>query len=371
VFRVTQFCTSRRTSARRPRRNPPQHDGNLGLVKGHEGKVRFDVSFNIELESVVTLFARDASDVDGAESVPAEHFDALARIGLYGAFAPNTEGGLGLSLVEMCDVVERLAAACLASTFVWIQHFRLLAGVLDPNGPPDLREQLSRVVAGQNKGGVALTGQLPGPAKLQAAPGPKGWSLSGTAPWVSGWGMVDTLIVAARGPDDTVVTCFLDAHDQAGLASTRHHLSALNATATVRLDFVELVVPAERFLNQFPYDPSSESPEGLRVNGSLALGVTRRCCQLIGPSRLDLELSQCRAALDAASTETMPLTRARACELAVRASHALAVERGSSSVIKGDIAERTAREATLLLTFGSRPLIKRALLETFGASKNT
>jgi alkylation response protein AidB-like acyl-CoA dehydrogenase len=328
-------------------------------------------AFKEELESVVTLFAGDAAEVDRAELIPVEHFNALAGLGLYGAFAPDTEGGLGLNLVQMCDVVEQMAAACLASTFVWIQHFRLLAGVLDPDGPLQLRAQLSRVVAGENKGGVALTGQLPGPAKLWASPTSNGWSLSGTAPWVSGWGMVDTLFVAARGPDDTVVTCFLDAHDQAGLVSVRHQLSALNATATVRLDFEELMVPARRVLNQFAYDPLSESPEGLRVNGSLALGVTRRCCQLIGPSRLDLELSQCRAALDEADIETMPLARARACELAVRASHALAVERGSSSVLKGDIAERTAREATLLLTFGSRPTIKKALLEEFGASKDT
>jgi alkylation response protein AidB-like acyl-CoA dehydrogenase len=247
----------------------------------------------------------------------------------------------------------------------------LLAGVLDPNAPTQLRVHRSRVITGKNKGGVALTGQLPGPAKLWAVPAPEGWSLSGTAPWVSGWGMIDTLFVAARGPDDTVVTCVLDARDRSRLVSSRHHLSALNATATVRLDFDELILPEERVLNQFPYDPSSEGPEGLRVNGSLALGVVRRCCELIGPSPLDVELAECRTGLDAATIETMPLARARACELAVRASHVLAVDRGSSSVRKGDIAERTAREAALLLTFGSRPTIKKALLETFGATNDS
>jgi hypothetical protein len=64
----------------------------------------------------------------------------------------------------------------------------------------------------------------------------------------------------------------------------------------------------------------------------------------------------------------MPLARAGACELAVRAAHALAVQRGSSSVLEGDVAERTAREAALLLTFGSRPAIRRALLQRFGVA---
>jgi hypothetical protein len=40
-------------------------------------------------------------------------------------------------------------------------------------------------------------------------------------------------------------------------------------------------------------------------------------------------------------------------------------------VISGDIAERTAREAALLLTFGSRPAIKQALLKDLGATSQS
>jgi hypothetical protein len=47
----------------------------------------------------------------------------------------------------------------------------------------------------------------------------------------------------------------------------------------------------------------------------------------------------------------------------VRAAHVLAVSRGSRSAISGDIAERTTREAALLLVFASRPAIKNALLD--------
>jgi hypothetical protein len=51
----------------------------------------------------------------------------------------------------------------------------------------------------------------------------------------------------------------------------------------------------------------------------------------------------------------------------VRASNSLAVHQGSSSVLEASIAERTGREAQVLLTFGSRPAIRSALLERFGA----
>ena len=170
---------------------------------------------------------------------------------------------------------------------------------------------------------------------------------------MSGWGYVDCLVVAARGPDDTVVSMVLDARDQPGLEVTRRQLSALNATNTVKLRFEALFVEGDRVLGHVPHDPSGETAESLRVNGSLALGLTRRCCRVIGWSALDNELRDARAALNGADAETIASARARACELAVRASHALAVFLGSSSVLEGGIAERTGREAQLLLTFGS------------------
>jgi alkylation response protein AidB-like acyl-CoA dehydrogenase len=341
----------------------------VGLFE--KGPVRRLSEFTTKLQAIVERFSDDASLVDGADAIPFSHLDALAAVGLYGAFAPVAEGGLGLGLGELCGIVEELASACLASTFVMIQHFRLLAAVLDPFAPPLLRGEFSRVVGGETKGGVALGGLLPGPAKLIATPTQDGWLLDGEAPWVSGWGLIDQLYVAARGPNDTVVNLVVEAKNQSGLVVSRHNLSALNATVTVKLNFNSMAVEGNRFIGQVPYDPSREAPEGLRVNGSLALGVARRSCTLLGPTPLDDELRSRRDELDQADAGTMALARAGACELAVRASHALAVERGSSSVLQGDVAERTAREAALLLTFGSRPAIRRALLEHFGVATPT
>jgi alkylation response protein AidB-like acyl-CoA dehydrogenase len=328
-------------------------------------------NFSADFNQVAELLSNDAARVDTADSIPISHLDQLAALGLYGVFAPTVDGGLGLGLSEMSTFVEELAAACLATTFVWIQHFRLLAAVLDPTGPPILRNQYFKVISGEVRGGVALGGLQPGPARLHATPTPDGWRLDGDAPWVSGWGVVDELFIAARGPDNTVVNIVIDAHEQQGLEVTRHHLSALNASATVRLVFNSLAVESERMVGQIPHDPSRETPEGLRVNGSLALGVTRRCCALLGPSPFDDELMSRRSDLDHATMESMAQARAGACELAARASHALAVYRGSSSVMSGDIAERTTREAALLLTFGSRPAIKKALLKDLGATSQS
>ena len=67
-----------------------------------------------------------AMATDAADQVPVSHFDALAAAGLYGILGPAAAGGLGLDLPAACAVVEELAGGCLATTFVWIQHFGLV-----------------------------------------------------------------------------------------------------------------------------------------------------------------------------------------------------------------------------------------------------
>jgi alkylation response protein AidB-like acyl-CoA dehydrogenase len=306
---------------------------------------------------------RNASATDFADSIPTHQFNTFVEYGFYGAFAPTSKGGLELDLAALCSIVEQLASACLTTTFVWIQHFRLLASLLDPTTPEGIRELLSLAVNGQMKGGVALSGLLPGPPHLRVVETDDGWQLNGDAPWVSGWGIVDVIFVTARTSDDAVVSFIIDAEERTGLVATHHHLSAMNASSTVRLLFTDLLVPHSRYVGSQPYEPGLERPEGLRVNGSLALGIARRCCDLLGPTSLDDELRQCRDDLDAYETKDIAVSRARAAELAVRAAHVLAVSRGSQSAISGDIAERTTREAALLLVFASRPAIKESLLD--------
>ncbi len=316
-----------------------------------------------QIDGVSRFLKANAEETDAASSLSSHHFDTLAGCGLYGAFAPSSIEGLQLDLGQLCTVVEQLASSCLTTTFVWIQHFRLLAALLDSATPENIRERLPLAVSGQIKGGVALGGLLPGPPRLSATQVDGGWRIDGEAPWVSGWGIIDDLFLTARWTDDTVVSFVIDATEQPQLEVNRHQLSAMNASSTVQLVFTSFYVPEERCVGLQPYAPGLERPEGLRVNGSLALGVARRCCELLGPTSLDEELRDRRDDLDAYETKDIYVSRARAAEFAVRAAHVLSVSRGSQSAISGDIAERTTREAALLLVFASRPAIKEGLLD--------
>lgn len=306
---------------------------------------------------------------EAAGAVSRSHLDALAVAGLYGMAGPVEAGGLGLDRAAASAVVETLAGGCLATTFVWVQHHGLVRSMAT-DAPATLRDEwLAASCRGERRGGLALAGLLPGPARLVASPGDEGWVLQGSSPWVTGWGSVDALLVAARGPDDTVAWFVVDAVEGAGLTVERQHLVAVDASATVRADFDGLLVPRGRLLHVQPYAEVAGGPAAaLRTNGSLALGVAGRCCRLVGPSRLDGELAACRTALDAAGPGEIAEARAAASELAVRAASALVVHEGSSSITSSAHGQRLAREATFLLVFGTRAPIRKALLHRLGAA---
>jgi alkylation response protein AidB-like acyl-CoA dehydrogenase len=313
-----------------------------------------------------------AADLDRAPRVPAGQLGLLATAGLYGVAAPASVGGADLTLPEFGLVVEALAGGSLATAFVWAQHHglvRTLAG--QPESSPVRSAWLPALATGACKAGAAYGGLLPGPPRLRAVPNPAGgWLLSGESPWVTGWGLVDVLHVAARAPDDTVVWQIVDAVERPGLRATPLRTVAADAASTVRLEFAGLPVPAGRATLVEPYEAPGVTGPPLRSNGSLALGVAGRCVALLAPGRaaeeFDAELATCRAALDgaidAADPDAMPAARAAAAELAVRAAAALTVSTGAAAALAGSTADRLTREALFLLVFGSRPQIKSALL---------
>jgi alkylation response protein AidB-like acyl-CoA dehydrogenase len=140
-------------------------------------------------------------------------------------------------------------------------------------------------------------------------------------------------------------------------------LVGAHASGTVTLTLRDHIVPAKRVVGTEPHaDVLARDAAGLRLNGSLALGVIDRCCRLMGPTPLDHELSAVRAALDDATPEGLPAARAAASALAMRAASALSVAQGSRAILAGHHAQRLAREALFLLVFGSRPAIRDAML---------
>jgi alkylation response protein AidB-like acyl-CoA dehydrogenase len=300
--------------------------------------------------------------VDRSDSVPVAHFDRVAEAGLYALAGPPEHGGLDSDPYAAGPVLEALAGGCLATAFVWAQHHGLVR-MLHQEAGPELRDRwLGPACRGEVRGGLALAGVLPGPPKLRAEPTADGWRLDGTSPWVTGWGRVDLLRVAARTADGRIASLAVDAVEQPGLTVTRQRLVAVDASATVNLGFDRVIVPADRLACVGPHDEAGYGINNLRLQGSLALGVAGRCCTLLGSRPFDDELAACRQALDDAEGDAMPAARAGASELALRASAALVVSVGARSLLLEEHAQRLAREAVFTLVFGSRDGIRRSLL---------
>ncbi|GAA1808291.1 acyl-CoA/acyl-ACP dehydrogenase [Planosporangium flavigriseum] len=300
-----------------------------------------------------------AAHVDATGRIPHPHLDLLAQEGFYGLAARDD-----IDRSTFARIVEVLASGCLATTFVWLQHHGAVSAAAKTDSIR--QEWLEPLASGARRAGVSQAGVRPGPNPLTARRVAGGYVLDGEAPWVTGWGMIDTLRVAARD-GDTIVWALLDAADGPTLGVTPLELVAVQASGTVHVRFDGHFVPDERITGTLAAaDWGAWDAANLGLNGALALGVAARCSRLLGPGPLRAELAAARAALNAGTPETLPAARAAASELALRAAAAVTVTTGSRAVLAGAHGQRLVREATFLLVFGSRPAIRTDLLRRLG-----
>ncbi|ANZ39893.1 hypothetical protein BBK82_31485 [Lentzea guizhouensis] len=305
-----------------------------------------------------------APEVERAGRVPGSHLDLLAEHGFYGLAAPD-------STLDVPDypavqrIVETIAGGCLTTTFVWMQHHGAVMAVAESGNEPLRTRYLAELTAGRIRAGLAAGAAVrPGPPSLRATPVDGGWLFDGTAPWVTGWGMVDVLHIAARTDDDLLVWALVDAVNSAEVTVVPVEMVAVQASRTVTMEVESLFVPHERVTSTVSRaEHLKGDPESVRFTGSLALGVAGRALQLAALGHA--ELDAVRDALVGAQPDAVPRARANATELALRAAAALVVHNGSRAVLAHDHGQRLLREAGFLLVFGSRPGIRSALLDRF------
>lgn len=318
------------------------------------------------------LFAR-AGDVDRGRVGVTPGLEALAEAGLYGLHAPAWAGGLAADPDTAGRVVEALAGGCLTTTFVWIQHQGVVKRLVRAGGPPAER-WLPPLARGRTRAGVAVGGVRPGRTPLRAVLDDGHWVLDGVVPWVTGFGMVDVFLVAAREDGDgDVVWLLLDAPHLADTPDPEstdptvelHPVAvvAADASASAVVTLRDHRVPDDRLVaRQSLADWQAADAAGLRTNGSLPLGVAARCAALADAAWLGDEVDRVRDRLDSASGDALPGARADAARLVWRAAEVLLVTVGGRGLVLGAPAQRLAREAMFLQVFGSRPAIRDAHL---------
>lgn len=320
-----------------------------------------------------------ALEVDRTGVVPDGHFRLLADEGFYGVAAPPERGGSGIPFPDFLTALEILAGGCLATTFTWMQHHSVLFGLMATENTALRQEYLPGAVSGRLRAGVAFAGAIPQPPRLWARRVDGGFVLSGEAPFVSGWGSIDLLLVSARESDtDTIVSGLVDPRADPGPTVERLRLVAAQGSATVRLGFTDHFLPADRVTREVSREQFLAGAEfGSRVNGAVPLGIARRCVRLLAEGghddlagTLGAQLDQVRARLDDALGEpaAMPAARAAAGELAYRAAGATVAATGSAGITDTHHAQRLAREAMFALVAAGRPEIKAGQMDLLGHS---
>ena len=325
------------------------------------------------------LFAA-ALDVDLSGEIPESHWEQMAALGLYGLAAPADAGGPGLELLEVIDVIETMAGGCMATTFTWVQHHGVVMGLANTANTALRDRYLADAVAGRIRAGVAFAGVIPDPPRMRARRIDGGWSISGEAPFVSGWGIIDVLQVSAGDVETAdVIGVVIPATEQPGITRIDlQPLMAADATRTVSLQIDHLVVGDDQVVARVPRAPFlANQAVAVRLNGTLGVGLIRRCVRLLdeaGRAReaaaLSIECDALRARLDAglADLEAMNLARAAGAQLALRAATAYLVAGGGPSLRRDEHAQRLAREALFTFVAASRAAVKQALLEQLTAT---
>ncbi|MYD33742.1 MAG: acyl-CoA dehydrogenase [Acidimicrobiales bacterium] len=315
------------------------------------------------------LFER-ALDVDMSGEVPAQNLDLFRDAGFYGLWTPREVGGCGFDELERLPILEALAGGCLTTAFVWAQHGGGSANAARmPSGSP-LHERWARALAtGQARSGVAFAHILRPEPCLFAERSGDGWVLRGVAPFVTGWGHIDAVLVAAHEAD-RLVWMLVRAAEARTLTSRRLRLAAVDSSVTVELHFDGHAVGDDEVLEIIEYgDWLSFYRQGLRTNGALMLGVASRALGRLGPSPLDGELDAARRALYAAEVDEMPECRAQVGHVGIRATSALVSSVGGRAITLAHHAQRLAREALFLLVQGQTAEIRAGHLRRFGATR--
>lgn len=334
-----------------------------------------------------------ANATDQLPRLPRERLDWLAALGLAGLTVPRTAGGLEAPAAVQAACTEELAAACGVTTFVWQQHLAACHLVTQATNASLRAELLPRMAAGARWCGVAFSHlRRPGPAALHVVPRGDTYVFEGTAPWVTGFGILDDVVLAGTLPDGQSLYAIVPFAPSAALIpSAPLRLCAMNGSSTVALTCRALRVPAERCLfTTTPAAMAARDRAGTLKPTALTFGVARAADELVRDrataqgdpalatvaEALADELGAARQAVAAWAARPMDdawfphalRLRAWAIALAVRHAHAAVAACGGSANSLDHTAQRLYREALLYTVLTQTPAVREATLAELAAS---
>ena len=320
---------------------------------------------------------------DLAEGPRIENFRALAQAGLLGIAIPKKWGGLDVSGPTQREITEILASACGVTTFIQAQHHgpsRMIA-----NCPNETLKQrlLPELATGKMMCAVSFAHlRRPGPPVLKAEPVSRGYRITGVAPWVTGWGLMNQVVFGATLPDEKFVYLWVPADRKLfedlfeGITPPERdwgrmspsdpiRLCVMNASATVELNCQRLFVPDIHCLHFSDREAMKRNDRnGVLGAAVMPIGCAAGSIQLLSELSEKRNIPAIRRAYnrlleewktvrdqvhhwinDKHSVEDAIKLRAQVIQLAVRCAHAACAASSGSANLLSHPAQRLYREA--------------------------
>lgn len=337
-------------------------------------------------ELVEQTLVPGAMAVDQGSRFPSVNIAALAELGLFGMVVREADGGLGLSAAATRQILRSISSGCGATAFAFAQHHGATAAVATTKNA-ELRARWLPLLVSNTLAGTAFAHvRRPGTPVLRAVEDQDGWSLTGTAPWVTSWGHAEMMSVAASTDDGRLVWAFIPASEAPGLVVDKHFdLMVFQATNTVALRFDGRRVAASDVLSVIDAGPWAQRDRALAARPSpLCLGIGDRALRELRSVSPDLATSleswwigqaeaaeaQCRrvdeaigaGAIDEALVAETAAARATALLSVQQLTTTLLAASGGSGIESDRTAQRLSREALFYVIQAQSPDGKQATI---------
>ena len=215
-----------------------------------------------------------------------EMWEKLVQQGWPGLVVPEAYGGVGMSYLDLCVLLEEMGRALLPGPFFSTVVLGGMA-VLDAGSPAQQQRLLSGIAGGRTMMTLALTEPSarwdPAGVETAAAAVDGGYLITGTKLFVPNAHTADYVIVAARtGDAEDSVGLFIVPRDSQGMSQTL--LKTVSSDRQSEVVFDRVAVPSSGVLG----GPRSGWPTIERV---LQRGAVGKCAEMVGGARRVLEMT--------------------------------------------------------------------------------
>lgn len=348
------------------------------------------------LENLAPLLVELRSHTGELESSGASTEAQLARMARAGVTRwgiPPEYGGCELSAADQTEGFEKLAAACLVSTFVLTQRAAAVSRIVGSSNESlktDLLPRLARheLLATVGISHLTTSRQHLGRPAVTATPDGNAFILDGSIPWVTAGAICDQILTGGTLPDGRQLLALVQTDDPGITIDPPPELLALNASQTgpvsltnVRVARVHIVAgPVEGVMKGAAGSTGSVTTSALAVGAAagvldqLQIEADRRpeLQEILRPLMADRESisADIRTLLESPADLvptglTSESIRQRANSLALRASQAFLGASKGAGFVKGHPAERAVREAMFFLVWSCPQPVVHAALRRF------